>query len=195
MFAALRDTTVSINFVPDIFITDLIQGHFDSINGIPVVGVCDTPFYGVNGIVKRGSDIILSILILLLISPLMLAIALGIKFSSPGPVLFVQRRYGLDGKDILVYKYRSMTVCEDGDQIRQATRNDKRITRLGAILRKTSLDELPQFINVLQGRMSIVGPRPHAVAHDVPQADQGLHGSAQGQTRDYRLGPGQWTSR
>ena len=162
----LRDTTVSINFVPDIFITDLIQGHVDSINGIPVVGVCDTPFYGVNGIVKRGSDIVLSILILLLISPLMLVIALGIKLGSPGPVLFVQRRYGLDGKDILVYKFRSMTVCEDGDQIRQATRNDKRITRLGAFLRKTSLDELPQFINVLQGRMSIVGPRPHAVAHN-----------------------------
>ncbi len=162
----LRDTTVSINFVPDIFITDLIQGHVDSINGIPVVGVCDTPFHGVNGIVKRGSDIVLSILILLLISPLMLAIAVGIKLSSPGPVLFVQRRYGLDGKDILVYKFRSMTVCEDGDQIRQATRNDKRITRLGAFLRKTSLDELPQFLNVLQGRMSIVGPRPHAVAHN-----------------------------
>ena len=109
MFAALRDTTVSINFVPDIFITYLIQGHFDSLNGIPVVGVCDTPFYGVNGIVKRGSDIILSILILLLISPLMLAIALGIKFSSPGPVLFVQRRYGLDGKEILdVYKRQGL---------------------------------------------------------------------------------------
>lgn len=138
----------------------------DGVNGIPVVGVCDTPFYGVNGIVKRGSDIILSILILLLISPLMLAIALGIKLSSPGPVLFVQRRYGLDGKDILVPVPGSMTVCEDGDQIRQATRNDKRITRLGAILRKTWLDELPQFINVLQGRMSIVGPRPHAVAHN-----------------------------
>lgn len=162
----LRDTTVSINFVPDIFVTDLIQGHVDSINGIPVVGVCDTPFYGINGIVKRGSDILLSILILLLISPLMLAIALGIKLGSPGPVLFVQRRYGLDGKEILVYKFRSMTVCEDGDQIRQATRSDKRITRLGAFLRKTSLDELPQFINVLQGRMSIVGPRPHAVAHN-----------------------------
>ena len=108
----------------------------------------------------------MSILILLLISPQMLAIALGVKLGSPGPVLFVQRRYGLDGKEILVYKFRSMTVCEDGDQIRQATRSDKRITRLGAFLRKTSLDELPQFINVLQGRMSIVGPRPHAVAHN-----------------------------
>jgi putative colanic acid biosynthesis UDP-glucose lipid carrier transferase len=162
----LRDTTVSIYFVPDIFMTDLIQGHLDSINGIPVVGVCDTPVSGVNGIVKRASDIVLSILILVLLSPIMLAIALGIKLTSPGPILFVQRRYGLDGKDILVYKFRSMTVCEDGDHIRQATRHDKRITRLGAFLRKSSLDELPQFFNVLQGRMSIVGPRPHAVAHN-----------------------------
>jgi len=162
----LRDTTVSIYFVPDIFMTDLIQGHLDSINGIPVVGVCDTPFSGVNGIVKRASDIVLSILILVLLSPVMLAIALGVKMTSPGPILFVQRRYGLDGKDILVYKFRTMTVCEDGDHIRQATRNDERITRLGAFLRKSSLDELPQFFNVLQGRMSIVGPRPHAVAHN-----------------------------
>jgi putative colanic acid biosynthesis UDP-glucose lipid carrier transferase len=162
----LRDTTVSIYFVPDIFMTDLIQGHLDSINGIPVVGVCDTPFSGVNGIVKRASDIVLSILVLVLLSPVMLAIALGVKMTSPGPILFVQRRYGLDGKDILVYKFRSMTVCEDGDHIKQATRNDKRVTRLGAFLRKSSLDELPQFFNVLQGRMSIVGPRPHAVAHN-----------------------------
>ena len=162
----LRDTTSSINFVPDFLVTDLIQGHVDSINGIPVVSVCDTPFSGINGFVKRSSDIVLSIIILALISPIMLAIALAVKITSPGPVLFVQRRYGLDGKDIMVYKFRSMTVCENGDQIRQATRHDSRITRLGAFLRKTSLDELPQFFNVLQGRMSIVGPRPHAVAHN-----------------------------
>jgi len=162
----LRDTTASINFVPDILVTDLIQGHVDSINGIPVVSVCDTPFSGINGIVKRCSDIVLTLFILALISPIMLAIAIGIKLTSPGPILFIQRRYGLDGKDILVYKFRSMTVCEDGDLIQQATRHDKRITPLGAFLRKTSLDELPQFFNVLQGRMSIVGPRPHAVAHN-----------------------------
>lgn len=162
----LRDTTASIYFVPDIFVTDLIQGHLDNVKGIPVVSVCDTPFIGVNGIVKRVSDIVLSILILLLISPIMIGIALAVKLTSPGPVLFVQRRYGLDGQEIQVYKFRSMTVCEDGGTITQATRDDKRITRLGAFLRRTSLDELPQFINVLQGRMSIVGPRPHAVAHN-----------------------------
>jgi len=162
----LRDTTASIYFVPDIFVTDLIQGRMDDVGGMPVVAVCETPFTGVNGLIKRSSDVILSILILVLISPLMLIIAMGVKLSSPGPMLFKQRRYGVDGKDIIVYKFRSMTVCEDGAQITQATKNDKRVTRLGAFLRKSSLDELPQFINVLQGCMSIVGPRPHAVAHN-----------------------------
>jgi putative colanic acid biosynthesis UDP-glucose lipid carrier transferase len=162
----LRDTTASVYFAPDIFLFDLIQARMDTIGGIPVVAVCETPFYGVNGLVKRASDIVLASLILILISPLMLAIAAGVKLSSPGPVLFRQRRYGLDGREIIVYKFRSMTVTEDGPVIRQATRNDARVTPFGAFIRRTSLDELPQFINVLQGRMSIVGPRPHAVAHN-----------------------------
>jgi putative colanic acid biosynthesis UDP-glucose lipid carrier transferase len=162
----LRDTTASIYFVPDIFVSDLIQGRVDSIGGLPVVAVCESPFYGFNGIVKRISDFLAALAILMLISPLMIAIAAGVKLSSPGPVLFKQRRYGLDGKRIVVYKFRSMTVAEDGDVVRQATRNDSRVTRFGAFLRRTSLDELPQFINVLQGRMSVVGPRPHAVAHN-----------------------------
>jgi putative colanic acid biosynthesis UDP-glucose lipid carrier transferase len=162
----LRDTTASIYFVPDIFVFDLIQARVDSIGNLPLVAVCETPFYGFNGVVKRASDLLIALAILLLISPVMLAIAAGIKLSSPGPVLFKQRRYGLDGRKIVVYKFRSMTVAEDGDVVRQATRNDSRITRFGAFLRRTSLDELPQFINVLQGRMSVVGPRPHAVAHN-----------------------------
>jgi putative colanic acid biosynthesis UDP-glucose lipid carrier transferase len=128
--------------------------------------VCETPFRGFNGVVKRASDVLLSLLILALISPLMAAIAVGVRLSSPGPILFRQRRYGVDGRKIVVYKFRTMTVAEDGDVVRQATRNDSRITRFGAFLRRTSLDELPQFINVLQGRMSVVGPRPHAVAHN-----------------------------
>jgi len=162
----LRDTTASVYFVPDTFVTDLIQGRMDMVGNIPVVAVCETPFTGLNGLLKRGSDVVLSLLILLLVSPLMLAIAVGIRLGSPGPVIFRQRRYGLSGEEIIVYKFRSMTVCEDGGQISQATRNDSRITPIGAFLRKTSLDELPQFLNVLQGRMSIVGPRPHAVAHN-----------------------------
>ncbi len=128
--------------------------------------MCETPFYGINALIKRASDIALASAILALVSPLMLAVAIGIKLSSPGPVLFKQRRYGVDGREIIVYKFRTMTVLEDGEVIRQATRDDPRLTRFGAFLRQYSLDELPQFINVLQGRMSVVGPRPHAVAHN-----------------------------
>ncbi|HET7728865.1 MAG TPA: undecaprenyl-phosphate glucose phosphotransferase [Usitatibacter sp.] len=162
----LCDTTASVYFAPDIFLFDLIQARMDTIGGIPVLAVCETPFYGVNGLVKRISDIVLASLILVLISPLLAAVAVGVKMSSPGPVLFKQRRYGLDGREILVYKFRSMKVTEDGPVVKQATRDDPRVTRFGAFIRRTSLDELPQFINVLQGRMSIVGPRPHAVAHN-----------------------------
>ena len=162
----LSDTTASIYFVPDIFVADLIQARVDNIGSIPVVAVCESPFYGANGIIKRLSDIVLAMLILILISPIMLGIAAAVKATSPGPVIFRQRRYGADGREIIVYKFRSMTVCEDTGEIRQAQKQDARITPLGAFLRRTSLDELPQFINVLQGRMSIVGPRPHAVAHN-----------------------------
>jgi putative colanic acid biosynthesis UDP-glucose lipid carrier transferase len=162
----LKDTTASIYFVPDIFITDLIQGRLGSVGDIPVVAVCETPFTGVNGVIKRTSDIVFSLFILILLLPVMLILVIGIKLSSPGPVIFKQRRYGLDGKEILVYKFRSMTSCDDGAVVKQATKNDQRVTRFGAFMRRTSLDELPQFLNVLQGRMSIVGPRPHAVAHN-----------------------------
>jgi putative colanic acid biosysnthesis UDP-glucose lipid carrier transferase len=162
----LRDTTASVYFVPDIFVYDLIQARMASIGGMPVLGICETPFHNFNGLLKRASDLILASLILLLIAPLLLLIGIAIKLDSPGPVLFRQRRYGLDGMEIVVYKFRSMRVCEDGATVRQATRNDSRVTRLGGFLRASSLDELPQFINVLQGRMSIVGPRPHAVAHN-----------------------------
>jgi putative colanic acid biosynthesis UDP-glucose lipid carrier transferase len=163
---ALKDTTASVYFVPDMFVTDLIQGRSDNVCGVPVISVCETPFRGPAGVLKRISDVVLASLILLLISPVMLAVALAVKASSPGPVIFRQRRYGLDGREIIVYKFRSMTVTEDGSHIAQARKGDARVTRLGAVLRRTSLDELPQFINVLQGRMSIVGPRPHAVAHN-----------------------------
>lgn len=162
----LKDTTVSIYFLPDIFLTDLIQGRMGQVDGIPVIAVCETPFTGVDGMMKRLSDILFATIILTLISPIMLIIAMGVKLCSSGPVIFKQRRYGLDGHEILVYKFRSMTNCDNGSNIVQATKNDARITPFGGFLRKTSLDELPQFINVLQGRMSIVGPRPHAVAHN-----------------------------
>ena len=162
----LRDTTASIYFVPDIFVFDLIQARSGDIHGIPVVAMCETPFYGYRGVAKRLTDIGLSMLILLLLLPLLALVAVAVKLSSPGPVIFKQRRYGLDGREIAVYKFRTMRVTEDGAQIKQASRMDSRITRIGAVLRRTSLDELPQLINVLQGRMSLVGPRPHAVAHN-----------------------------
>jgi putative colanic acid biosynthesis UDP-glucose lipid carrier transferase len=166
LMEALHDTTVSIYFVPDVFLFDLIQARIDNIAGVPVIGVRESPLIHINSFNKRVLDILLTLIILPLIAPLLLAVAIGVKLSSRGPVIFRQRRYGLEGEEIHVYKFRSMTVREDGADVRQATRNDVRITRFGAFIRKTSIDELPQFFNVLQGRMSIVGPRPHAVAHN-----------------------------
>ena len=162
----LQDTTASLFFVPDVFGISIIQGRLQDMNGVPVVGICETPFTGTNELVKRISDIIIAIIIIVLISPLLLAIAIGVKLSSPGPVLFKQRRNGLDGHEIVVYKFRSMRTMDDGEVVRQATRNDPRVTPFGAFLRRTSFDELPQFFNVLAGTMSIVGPRPHAVTHN-----------------------------
>ncbi len=162
----LQGTTASVFFVPDVFGISIIQGRLQDMNGVPVVGLCETPFTGTNSLIKRISDLVLASIIVVLISPLLLVIAIGIKWSSPGPVIFKQRRNGLDGSEIVVYKFRSMRAQDDGDVIRQASKGDDRITPFGAFLRRSSLDELPQFINVLQGRMSIVGPRPHAVAHN-----------------------------
>jgi putative colanic acid biosysnthesis UDP-glucose lipid carrier transferase len=166
MVHALRDTTASIYFVPDVFAFDMIQGRLVELNGMPAIAVCDTPFHGMNAVLKRAIDLVVGSLLLLMVSPLMLLIAAAVKLTSPGPVLFRQRRYGLNGEEILVYKFRSMTVCEDDDQLTQAKKGDLRVTRLGKFLRKSSLDELPQLLNVLEGKMSIVGPRPHAVAHN-----------------------------
>ncbi len=162
----LQGTTASLFFVPDVFGISIIQGRLQDMNGVPVVGICETPFTGTNDLVKRVSDIILATVILILISPLLLVIAIGVKLTSPGPVIFKQRRNGLDGEEITVYKFRSMRAQDNGPVVRQATKDDPRITPFGAFIRRTSLDELPQFFNVLQGRMSIVGPRPHAVAHN-----------------------------
>jgi len=162
----LADSTVSVNIVPDFFTFNLIQSRWTNVQGIPIVSVFDTPFDAVDGIVKRIEDLALCTIILPLIALPMLLIAIAIKLTSPGPVIFRQYRYGIKGEKIEVWKFRSMTVCENGDSIKQATQNDSRITPFGAFLRRTSLDELPQFINVLQGAMSVVGPRPHAIAHN-----------------------------
>jgi putative colanic acid biosynthesis UDP-glucose lipid carrier transferase len=166
LLESMQGTTASVYYVPDVPGIGIIQGRLHDINGVPVLGLFETPFTGINEVVKRASDIVLSLVILLVISPLLVAIAIGVKLSSPGPVIFKQRRNGLDGHEITVYKFRTMTAQDNGSVVVQARRNDPRITRFGAFLRRTSLDELPQFFNVLQGQMSIVGPRPHAVAHN-----------------------------
>ena len=162
----VQGTTASVFFVPDVFGISIIQGRLQDMNGVPVVGLCETPFTGTNRLVKRLSDLVLASIILVLIAPVLLAITIGVRLSSPGPAIFKQRRNGLDGGEITIYKFRSMRSQDDGGDVQQAVKGDPRITPFGAFIRRTSLDELPQFINVLQGRMSIVGPRPHAVAHN-----------------------------
>ena len=160
------DTTCTVSIIPNFFIYNLLNARWQKIGPIQTLSIYDTPFQGASNILKRTEDLVFSLFILCLIAIPMLCIAAAVKFTSPGPIIFKQKRYGLDGKDIKIYKFRSMSSQDNGSEIKQAIKNDLRITPLGAFLRKTSLDELPQFINVLQGRMSIVGPRPHAVAHN-----------------------------
>lgn len=162
----LRDSTASLYYVPDLFVFDLIQSRTVGVMGMPVVAMCETPFYGYRGVLKRLTDLGFTLGILVFAVPVMLLIWLLIRLTSRGPAIFRQRRYGLDGREIVVYKFRSMYVTQDGVHVPQARRDDPRITPLGRFLRRYSLDELPQLVNVLQGRMSLVGPRPHAVAHN-----------------------------
>jgi putative colanic acid biosynthesis UDP-glucose lipid carrier transferase len=162
---ALCDTTASIHFLPDVFFYDFMRGScVQYINNMPVISLVVSPMQGLNALQKRVEDVIIASLILIFISPLLLVIAIFIKLTSEGPVIFKQWRYGLDGKPILVWKFRTMTVCEDGYQMNHAIPNDTRLTKIGMLLRRFSLVELPQFINVLLGNMSIVGPRPHAIS-------------------------------
>jgi putative colanic acid biosynthesis UDP-glucose lipid carrier transferase len=162
----LSDTTASVYIVPDFFVFELLHSRWTNINGLPAVSVFESPFYGIDGLVKRGLDLVVSSVILLVAALPMTLIALAVKLSSPGPVFFRQRRYGLDGREIEVWKFRTMRVCEDGAVVKQATKDDARVTRVGAFLRRSSLDELPQLFNVLEGSMSLVGPRPHATTHN-----------------------------
>ncbi len=162
----LADTTASVYIVPDFFVFDLLHGRWSQLGDLPVVSIFETPFYGIDGWVKRLEDLVLGTFFLVCGAPLMIAIAVAIKLTSKGPVFFKQRRYGLEGEVIEVLKFRTMTVAEDGDQVKQAKKDDDRITKVGRILRRTSLDEIPQLIHVVGGSMSLVGPRPHAVAHN-----------------------------
>lgn len=171
----LADSAASVYIVPDFFVFELLHSRWTDIGGIPTVSVFENPFYGVDGFVKRFIDVAIGAVLLALLAVPMAVIAALVKLSSPGPIFFRQRRYGLGGREILVWKFRSMRVCENGDTVKQATKNDTRVTPIGAILRKTSLDELPQLFNVMNGTMSLVGPRPHANAHNEEYRGQ-IHG-------------------
>lgn len=166
IIAQLSDTATPIRLIPDNFTTSLMHSKYLEIADTPVLCIYDAPLSTQNVFIKRFEDVIIGSLLLLMLIPVMLTIAIAVKLSSPGPVLFKQMRHGLKGKPFKVWKFRTMTVCENEGSIKQATRNDMRVTKVGAFLRKTSLDELPQFFNVLQGHMSIVGPRPHALSHN-----------------------------
>ncbi|MHA2939497.1 undecaprenyl-phosphate glucose phosphotransferase [Vibrio sp. RC27] len=163
---AFADANARVHVVPDFFTFDLMQSRLKNVGRVVTLSVYDSPFYGLTSLVKRIEDIVLASIILLLISPVLIAVAIGVKLSSPGPIIFKQARYGLDGKSIRVWKFRSMKAMDNGAVVKQATKDDPRITKFGAFIRRTSLDELPQFFNVITGQMSIVGPRPHAVAHN-----------------------------
>ncbi len=163
----LRNSTVTQRLVPELAEFRLMNHPMSVIVGLPVLNLSISPMHGLNRVIKELEDKILALLILILVSPLMLAIALAIKLTSPGPVIFKQKRHGWDGRPIKIYKFRTMRVHqESGGRVTQACRDDPRVTTIGRFLRATSLDELPQFLNVLQGRMSIVGPRPHAIEHN-----------------------------
>ncbi len=166
MIQALGNTTADVYMVPNFLLSNLMQGNIGRVGALDTISVFESPISGMQNFYKRSFDIVFSSCALVGLSPVLLAIAIAIKLDSKGPVFFRQDRYGLDGKRIGVYKFRSMKVMENDAVVTQATKNDSRITRVGAFLRKTSLDELPQFFNVLKGDMSVVGPRPHAVAHN-----------------------------
>jgi len=145
------DTTASVHLIPDFFTYNLINARLGAVGNVQTISIFDTPMFGFNDVLKRMFDIVFSLCVLTVISLPMLAIAAAVKLTSPGPVIFKQYRYGLDGRKIQVWKFRSMTTLDNGDKVVQAKKGDARITPVGAFIRKTSLDELPQFINVLQG--------------------------------------------
>ncbi len=169
LYFVLLDKHVSIHWIPDIFSLRLINHSVKEIAGIPVLTLSETPLTGMSKLGKAIEDKVLSFLILLCIIPVLVVVAIAVKIDSPGPIFFRQNRTGWNGKTFSIWKFRSMRIdqqLEKGQVLKQAEKNDPRITKVGAFIRKTSLDELPQVFNVLTGDMSLVGPRPHAVQHD-----------------------------
>ena len=164
---SLRYRIVAVRMIPDIFVFRLLNQGVSEVAGFPVIDLSASPMVGMNRVVKAIEDYVLAGMILVLGSPIALLIAVGVKLSSPGPIISRQYRHGWDGRRIKIYKFRTMYEHREGEGVvTQARRDDSRVTPFGRFLRRSSLDELPQFYNVLQGRMSIVGPRPHAIEHN-----------------------------
>ncbi|KVZ76993.1 undecaprenyl-phosphate glucose phosphotransferase [Burkholderia ubonensis] len=161
-----RDDLVNIRLVPDIGRLAMFDGQLIDLVGTPAINLVASPLSSRALLQKAVFDRLFAAAVLIATAPLLLAIALAVRLSSKGPVLFRQQRQGANGKTFTIIKFRTMRLHDDHDAVRQATRDDPRITRVGAFLRRTSLDEMPQFINVLRGEMSVVGPRPHALEHD-----------------------------
>jgi len=163
----LKNDFVNIRFIPDVRSLTLFNQPMVDLLGVPAINLAASPITDLRVLPKRVFDRLFALAALTALSPVMLVIAVMVKVSSPGPVFFRQKRKGIDGNQFEIYKFRSMKMHkEEAGKITQATRRDPRITAVGAFLRRTSLDELPQFINVLRGEMSVVGPRPHALEHD-----------------------------
>lgn len=162
----LADTTASVYIVPDFFTFNLLNSRILNLGRFTAISVFELPYNETDWYIKRTFDIVFALGFLAVAGIPMLIIAALVKLGSPGPAIFKQQRYGIDGKPIEVWKFRSMRTMDNGAKVEQAKKGDSRITPLGAFLRKSSLDEFPQFINVLQGTMSVVGPRPHAIAHN-----------------------------
>ena len=172
-YEKLLDYNVNIYWVPNLFSMKLINHHVTEVSNIPVIVLSETPLTGINYYLKYFEDKLLSLTAIILLFPFLAIIAIIIKIDSKGPIIYKQCRTGWDGKEFFIYKFRSMKIncCDfETDKIDQATEDDHRFTRLGKFLRRTSIDELPQIFNVIKGEMSIVGPRPHAVAHNVKYA-------------------------
>ncbi|MFZ6655984.1 undecaprenyl-phosphate glucose phosphotransferase [Undibacterium sp. TJN19] len=166
IIAILEDSTASTYFIPESLIFGMPGIQLRELAGRPVLASTETPFIGIAALPKRLLDLLGSMSGLILLSPVLLLIAIGVKLGSPGPVFFKQKRYGIAGRPINVYKFRSMRPSDPNERVVQATARDPRVTPFGRFLRRSSLDELPQLFNVLKGEMSLVGPRPHAVEHN-----------------------------
>lgn len=170
LIGRLQTVAADVMLCPEEILLEIPNIGYDDVAGVPMLKLSERPLSGWNRLAKAIEDRVLALLILVAFSPVMVAIAIAIRLTSPGPVFFRQRRYGFNNNEFVVVKFRTMRYEEGEEEVIQATRDDPRVTRVGAFLRRTSLDELPQLFNVIRGEMSLVGPRPHAVAHNVEYA-------------------------